>query len=263
MTPLATRHRPLFPLLLVSAFLLLFTASASAQNPAWDHYKVYRPRVSPTANQTVVLRDQFSSDTILVKNLGLFANPVEKKLSNGLSYPYSDPHLHYAWWDLDPRAVNRTVRVVNQFGPQDLTLSRLRYLLNPALKDESGHPPLKNHYKCYECTGPEVGVRNVSLIDQFGPQTGVNVRRPQFFCNPTEKILGLAAFPIVDPAQHYVCYDIQPVDPRIFSVRFTDQFYSDFPIELSDGSYLCVPTDKVDPTPIRRESWGRLKMLYR
>jgi hypothetical protein len=262
MSVIATPRRVLLPLLLVFAFLLSFTASASAQ-PGPNHYKVYRPTPNPGVSRIVVLRDQFSPDTVEVKALSFFANPAEKRLSDGTSYPISDPRLHYAWWDLSPIIVNRTVTVDNQFGGQTLTLTTLRELWNPALKNESGLPPLANHYKCYDCVGHSVGVRGVTLNDQFGTFSA-DVGSPFFFCNPAEKIIpGGETHAIVDPNLHYVCYDLTPIDTRVFSAIVTDQFVHDLRVDLTSGRYLCVPTIKVNPTPARRDSWGRLKVLYR
>jgi hypothetical protein len=211
----------------------------------------------------VVLRDQFSPDTLQVKNLAWFANPAEKRLSDGTSYPISDPHLHYAWWDIDVRLVDRVVNVDNQFGGQRLSLVRTQYLWNPALKDERGPLPVKNHYKCYLCGGNAVSVQ-ATLIDQYGPFGPVSVLRPVYFCNPTEKIvLGGRVYPMVDPDLHYVCYEFLPTDPRRFGPRISDQFMNDFGVTVENGQYLCVPTLKVDPTPARPSTWGRLKLLYR
>jgi len=262
MSALATYRPWLSRLLIVCVCLLGSAPPASAQvDPAWDHYKVYLGFHS-MPSRSVILTDQFRRDSVSTNFLDSFANPTEKLLPGGISYPIHDPRLHYAWWLLDNRPVSITVAVSNQFGDQMLNLNRLTYLLNPALKNETGTLPVQNHYKCYNCTGSSVN-RQVTLTDQFGVwQTTATT--PHYFCNPTEKrIPGGATYPIIDPNQHYVCYDLNPVDGRPFSATFKDQFTSNASLQFIQGYFLCVPTAKVEPTPARGATWGRLKVLYR
>ena len=264
MTLLVPRLRSRFPFLLASVLLTLLATRAGAQNPAWDHYKAYDVSPNPTVNLSVELRDQFTLEGAFVKTLFRVANPAEKRLRDGSSFPISDPRLHYTWWELEPRPITRTVNVANQFGTQTLLLSLSRYLLNPALKNESGSLPLANHYKCYDCTGNDVRVTGVTMIDQFGTHRA-DISVPLWFCTPTEKRVAGVVYPIVDPNRHYVCYIYSPPhSPLTFAADVTDQFMSRATrVTFSGSKVFCVPTEKVDPTPARLESWGRLKMLYR
>jgi hypothetical protein len=230
-------------------------------DPTWDHYKGYFGYV-PIPSRTVYLNDQFGRDTASTNIMEVLANPAEKQVPGGGVYPIFDSRLHYTWWLLNNRPVNIPVTVANQFGEQQLTLNLVTYLWNPALKNETGAVPLENHYKCYRCSGAPVN-RQVTLRDQFGIQQ-TTATNPVYFCNPTEKIVpGQPPHPIVDPNQHYVCYDLSPTHSIQPTVNVTDQFVSNVSVQLFGGYYLCVPTAKVDPTPTRRDSWGRLKVLYR
>jgi hypothetical protein len=69
--------------------------------------------------------------------------------------------------------------------------------------------------------------------------------------------------PIIDPNQHYVCYEFTPEDPRPFNASMSDQFFSDIPMTLHPSRLLCVPTYKQTVTPSNRSTWGRLKLIYR
>jgi hypothetical protein len=263
MNVLATYRRASFPLILALAGLLLLTASSSAQPFTGDHYKVYTIPSPSTLGKIVILKDQFGPDTAQTKALSHFANPTAKTLRDGTNYPIFDTKLHYSWWTLLPlHGVSRTVNVDNQFGGQTLTLAEPFMLWNPALKDNSGPPPVRNHYKCYSCTGADVRVP-VTLTDAkdtFQTQAG----RPAIFCNPTTKTIpGVAVYHVINADLHYVCYELNPVDNQQFFPRITDQFVNLMPVTLNNARYLCVPTLKVDPTPAQPGSWGRLKLLYR
>ena len=193
-----------------------------------------------------------------------FQNPTQKQVPGLPPFPIHDPRLHYTWWRITEHPWDATVQAVNQFGDQTLHVGRPLYLLNPALKNETGPPLLPaNHYKCYECQGPPVD-RPVTLTDQFGIwQTTAVV--PRFFCNPVRKtnLANGNVYDIVDPEQHYVYYELVPPDPRIFTGVVTDQFIQQRPLDLTEGRYLGVPTTKERVTSARNDTWGKLKLMYR
>jgi hypothetical protein len=251
-------------LLLVAALTALVAANAHAQVPTtWDHYKVY----NATPNHMVpippvVLADQFQTTTHNVQFLDYFMPPTEKHLLPPPgSFLINEPALHYSWWRISPSTFGALVAAQNQFGDQTLNVTEAEYLLNPTLKNQTGAPPVRNHYKCYRCTGQPIN-RDVRLIDQFDTwQTPVLF--PRYLCNPTAKqIQGQPPHPIVDATRHYICYDIQP-DPALFPASITDQFVNNVPIELQPGIMLCVPTRKLGVTATTQDTWGKLKMMYR
>lgn len=261
--PVATRHVR-FILLFASALLLLLPLAVTAHAGAspWDHYKVYQV-VDPPAGPTlpIELIDQFGQVETPVGFMEWFANPVEKRLADGTGDPIFDPHTHYAWWQIQGPSLERRIDAENQFGPQTFDVFQPAYLWNPALKNELGDLPLRNHFKCYECTGQGIGIQ-VEMIDQFGPHSAF-IADPRYFCTPAEKRVPDAQYPIVDPAQHYICYTFTPVDLRVFSVFVSDQFVYEHSTQLTDSHLLCVPTMKIDPTSTQLGTWGRLKSMYR
>jgi len=260
--------RAALALLLLAVTATLWVARAEAQvDPLWDHYKVYfvTPPIPPPPLPPITLRDQFGQSTHDVMVMDRFMNPVQK-MHGPLIFPIHDPLTHYAWWQISPQPFSMTVTVTNQFGDQTLFVNDAQYLLNPALKNQVGPPPVRNHYKCYNVQGPPVDVP-IGMTDQFDTWTAT-VLLPRFLCNPAEKEVGPPGaggqtYPIVDPNQHYVCYDFQPFDPQPFTAFMTDQFVRDQTMVLNPGHMICVPTYKHGITSSTKDTWGRLKLLYR
>lgn len=261
------RHRASWLMLLALIPLALIAGRANAQvSPLWDHYKVYftPPFPVPPLGLPVFLRDQFGSFNHTVEQLERFMNPTVKEVGppNPGIFGITNPDLHYSWWRISPQPFNGVVTAINQFGDQTLNVHDAVYLLNPARKNQPGGPPLGNHYKCYLCDGPMIN-RQVLLTDQFGPWP-TTVLFPRYFCNPVEKqVPGRQPNPILDPNQHYVCYEFQPEDPTPHTATMTDQFIANHPLELHPSRYLCVPTYKSGVTATERDTWGKLKQLYR
>lgn len=253
-------------MLLILVPLALVAGKANAQvDPLWDHYKVYftPPFPVPPLGIPVLLTDQFGPYNHTVEQLELFMNPTVKQLPPpGGTFDYSKPDLHYSWWRITPQPFNGVVTATNQFGDHELNVHDAIYLLNPARKNQPGGPPQENHYKCYFCDGPAIN-QQVLLTDQFGPWN-TTVMFPRFFCNPVEKqVQGLPPNLIRDPNQHYICYEFQPEDPNPHTATITDQFVVNHATELRPSRYLCVPTLKHGITPTERDTWGRIKLLYR
>lgn len=274
MRSIATHLRwALLACLVVAALLAVFPASAGAQiNPLWDHYKVYfvnPPIPYPVPGPPVTLMDQFTTSTHLVEVLDRFMNPTEKTVFDpppARTYPINDPILHYAWWRISPQPFTALVTATDQFGDHTLNVFDARYLLNPALKNVHGEPPLRNHYKCYDCQGQPVNV-NVMMNDQFGSWQAT-VTFPRFFCNPVEKRIAVPGteeqiYPILDTKQHYICYEYQTEDPNHHPAIITDQFVTDRTVDLGPSRLICVPTDKTGITSTGSSTWGRIKVLYR
>lgn len=260
------RTRSLLLAILLAGPLALFVSQANAQvNPLWDHYKVYEtaPFPVPPLGLPVLLTDQFGTYQHQVLQLEKFMNPTYKEDINGI-FPINDPITHYSWWTITPQPFSATVAATNQFGDQSLLVHDAVYLLNPALKNQHGLPPQKNHYKCYLCDGQPVN-KQVLMSDQFGQWNAV-VTFPRYFCNPVQKQVALPGgqvYPILDPNQHYTCYEFQPQDPTPYTAFMTDQFTDDHQMSLSPSRYICVPTYKQGFTATTQGTWGRVKILYR
>ena len=108
--------------------------------------------------------------------------------------------------------------------------------------------------------GPPVAydLRDEWRVDTQQPQA------MQFLCAPCMKQhLGIT-YPVVDTVTHYAVYPITPVS-ETFVPFIRDQFMAvqqlvyQYPLE-----YLFVPSEKTDlPTDTKKDTWGRLKQMYR
>jgi hypothetical protein len=219
-----------------------------------NHFKVY-----DVDDQAVflpadlLLTDQFPPEVLVPGfdplDLDLFANPVDKN-GEGIG----DPDEHQRWYRLeDPEPTQASqVTYTNQFGTQKLRVGDPRYLVVPSQKDPHAPPEPTNHYQCYEVTwAPHKNKRIVQLDDQFGAEADVEVGDPRYFCNPVEKVVdpfgNPVFYPIRDPDNHLVCYDIEPkVDHDLF-VTTLDQF-GPATLNVHTNELLCVPSVK--------EGWG-------
>lgn len=254
--------------LLALSPLVLVAGQAFAQvNPLWDHYKVYDVEPTPYVQIHVRLTDQFGQSDGEVGSLELFMNPTEKQLPPpGGTFGISDPNLHYtwrpfAWLGGPPTPPGFIVTATDQFGDHTMRMGGARFLLAPARKDEPGEPPVANHYLCYE-SGDAPLNQPVLLTDQFGPWS-TTILTSWYFCNPVQKLVGETIYPIVDTDQHYICYEFSPQDPTPHAPVLTDQFVADQPVRTVASRFLCVPAYKTGVTATQRDTWGKLKLLYR
>jgi len=176
-----------------------------------------------------------------------------------------DSTLHYTWWNIvDKVPVNRTVLVTNQFGSFNVQVLNLEFLLAPALKNiiVPGLPQ-KNHYLCYKATGFPAPPLSYDFRDEWR----VDFQHPQdiqYLCAPCLKQHGGLTYPVVDTVTHFAVYPITPASD-FFTPFIEDQFavhqhiVKQVPIE-----YLFVPSEKTErPVGTKRNTWGRLKQLYR
>jgi hypothetical protein len=253
--------------LVLCAALLAFAggrAQAQGIDPTWDHYHGYLVLNQVLHNEQVTLTDQFGTRIERTFYLEWFANPTEKQHGT-ITYPINHPELHYAWWAITQQPFSKDVIATNQFGDQPIHIGQTSDLLNPAVKNAPTQtpPPIANHYLAYECTGPAIDVPLI-LTDQFGTRQAVHLV-PRYFCTPCSKTgENSVVYPIVDPTQHYLVYDIDFIPPaQQFTATFTDQFVSVAPLQLSYDRLLMVPSLKSIPTETHSDSWGRIKKLYR
>src|SRR6185436_8330056 len=254
--------------LLAGLSVLCMAASVQAQTPGFPfdptHYWTYQmedslPIVPPT---TILARDQFfrGGVALTVDRRERLLNWVFKNNS-----PVPDSLLHYTWWNvLDKLPVNKTVIVTNQFGSSRVQVLNLEFLLAPALKNVTTPPlPQANHYLCYRATGFPAPTQGYDMRDEWR----VDFQQPQaleFLCAPCAKQHAGVTFPVVDTVTHFAVYPITPTSGN-FVPFVRDQFVNrqefvhQVPIE-----YLFVPSEKTEPpTDVKRDTWGRLKRLYR
>jgi hypothetical protein len=244
--------------------------------PYPNHFKVYDVDNIPV-NEIVLLEDQFTNLATITLEFDLFANPVDKNFEGIL-----DINEHQKWYSLlDEVPVPRTFDVSNQFGAEQWQTTLLRYLVVPSSKDGSPGPgsctaPAPSvglpcaqhsdcdvipgdgvcgglrHFMCYDAVGTHDPII-VELDDQFGPEPGVAVLLPRYWCNPVQKTVGPDVYPIVDDIHHLACYDIEPkFDHAPLWVATRDQL-DESPAFIRTNELLCVPSIKVLKNPLAVE----------
>ncbi len=253
-------------LLAFLAALGLTAAGATAQHapPGVDptHYWTYHILDNMPYTSPIAVQDQFHLTplplTVVMRQRLL--NWVMKNES-----PVLDTLLHYTWWDVAEKPpVFRDAIVTNQFGQHVVRLLNVEFLLVPALKNNpSPEPPPANHYLCYRAEGfPGPGTmylfRDEWRTDQSQPLA------IEFLCTPCIKQHAGRTFVPPDPLTHLAVYPLD-VGSELFAPHLADQFLAhpqlaqQFPLE-----YLFVPSLKQElPTSTKRDTWSRLKQLYR
>jgi hypothetical protein len=252
--------------LLIALFLVSFVAvyglsSVSAQPPRLiDHYLIYQTMQQfLVVPGQVALTDQFGAyhpDPDFITEA--FGNPVDK---NGEGILDHQAHLSvYRIHDIPTPVFD--IGVTDQFGYNNWRVGNAVYLLLPALKNESGEPPRKDHYLCYEVIeGPTLDI-GVHLTDQWFSGTYV-LGQAKLWCNPVEKVVNGIPYPVMNPGHHLAVYEIvNPDGMQIISFFFLDQFMQEYN-EAMIPWVLAVPAQKDFPVPVRESTWGHIKSLYR
>jgi len=243
--------------------------AVEVKQPKPDHFKCYAPAAGgpkSIGNQAVMarLRDQFSVgayQTVTVKQLFAFCNPVQKLFANTLT-PIQYPALHLAFYEITGAPTGDHGLVVeNQFGIQDLSIGPARWLGVPT-STNAHHlpdPTLLNHFQCYPVRQGTPPNATVTLIDQWHTEKDVAVGPPVMFCNPTAKIHNNKKFPIVDPVTHLTCYQLnQPPFHKSATIR--NQFNSTS-LTIVGASMLCVPSRKLQVTTTTQTTTTTTKPL--
>jgi hypothetical protein len=166
-------------------------------------------------------------------NVTFFMVPASK---NG--EPIIDEIDHLTCYDIGG-TFTATVTVANQFGLHDLEIQKPDALCVPTEKFPPAPVPLlRDHYKCYEASGPLVGAP-VNLLDQFGPAS-VTLIEPVLFCNPVDK----NGEGISNDFDHLTCYQTEPPGVPVGLIPFLNQFHEDV-LDVGPPVALCVPSEKL------------------
>jgi hypothetical protein len=257
-----------FALVLAVALAIATVSRAQFVPPPENHFVTYGlVNCPPTPCYSyfygpLELEDQFEVIQIDSAGVSLLANPASK---NG--EPMFDPEAHQTWWRIDhPTGRVRTVYLTHQFGAQKWFVFDPKYLVLPALKDQGPLPlPQRNHYLCYEATGPPLVPSVIDIVDQFGSWPHREVTVPRYFCNPVDKrhLDTGEEYLQVDPSVHLACYQITNGGSALYRVVGTeDQFHSGA-YEPSSQGLFCLPCYKDRVVKVEKSTWGKIKALYK
>ncbi len=250
-----------------------------------DNFKCYAAKFPPRERfrkQRVDIVDQFGTATVLAVRPTEICNPVDK---NGEGIEDPEAHLMcYKVRKLLPRGRSGrwAIRGTDQFGSEELRVSRHREICLPALKncvpDDTVDPPVTcdldaleqrlAHLQCYlgrteRGTPALTPIAGLSLEDQFESQS-YDARKASLWCNPlfqknAEQFTppqwsDPLPFPVPGtetPSQdvHYKCYDIGDSDNqdrfRGRTVEIEDQFHPNGQtVRAGRPTRLCEPAVK-------------------
>jgi hypothetical protein len=269
MRPLKTLWYSLLAVCLLFVAPLMAGAQGNPPGVNPTHYWTYQNLQPIRIPQDIRIQDQFfpGGQPMTVDSLNRLLNWVYKTdLATGFTSAPLDTFLHYTWWNVIQKfPVQRTALVTNQFGSYPVQVLNVEFLLTPALKNQPaiGQPPPANHYLCYRAVGFPSPNRPFLLHDEWRQDT--QIPGPlEFLCTPCLKEHQGRIFPPVDTLTHLAVYRIVPQSEPFYPI-VTDQFFTG-PIYVQQRpiEYLFVPSTKqVIITDTKKQSWGRLKTLYR
>jgi uncharacterized repeat protein (TIGR02543 family) len=223
-----------------------------------NHFKTYwtegwpsepPPQWEPPLPVDVQLEDQFVTINATVGEPYLFANPVEKWLSEFEWTPIWDPKDHLTLYNIDSWSSPQEwdVWVDNQFGNgQQLRVAGPFWLAVPTGKLAPDWPADLNHYLVYEVYPKQFTPVDVSIEDQFiyGETT---VYEPEFFAVPAQKTDAKGTTEIKGD-DHLLFYWIDGIDPlHMYNLPVVNQFGEQYlDVDEGEGNFLGVPSQKVD-----------------
>jgi hypothetical protein len=246
--------------LLEREYLAVPSEKISWEQPL-NHFKTYRAGWSmeppPTFPADVQLEDQFIAEWLgeplnaTVVEPFLFANPVEKWLSEVEWTPVSDWKDHLTLYSIDYEEEEQRweVTVNNQFGNnQWLEVYGPLWLAVPTGKLAPAWPADLNHYLVYLVIDYEfVPVKFVYLKDQFMGQEDM-VWEPEFFAVPAQKTDAKGTTEIKGD-DHLLFYGISPGEFIAYDLPVVNQFgqqYLDVWQWVFEDNFLGVPSDKIE-----------------
>jgi len=223
------------------------TVTAHFVVPQLDHFKCY-DAVNATAQFILMdIEDQFCYLSWWpVFGAEWFCNPVMKN-----SEPIVKPDNHLTIYSIDSYGMSWHVEIVNQFGPQNLTVSGPVALAVPTWKLDPGvhEPPMYfDYFLLYEVVQGSPVDANVDLDDQFpGNAPEVNVTMPVYFANPVlykYQQYGDVSW-VWDPDAHLVFYEISDNPEYYGGVNISNEFELQSFGLSETGQLLAVPSEKL------------------
>jgi len=222
-----------------------------------DHFKWYLATGEESIDEVVYLKDQFCDIEATVGSAAGFGNPT-KKVHGEVTTSISNPDHHltaYYLVDYEVESQEWFVKVKNQFGTQELTVSGPIALLVPTQKEGHQSPVGLDHYLLYEADGPYLEV-SVSLQDQFdGELQESSVGSPMYFANPVKKTHDGKVTEILNPEDHLVFYYIDADFEGEVEVvnQFGEQTLAVSTLFGTGG--LAVPSEKIEASSSTPQIW--------
>lgn len=232
-------------------------ASHPAAAPAVDHQLCYPATAKGfKIPRQVVLENQFSPKGFMpaIGPLAFHCNPTTKILPSGQVFKITHPNDHLACFKIAaPAQPTPTVQVTNQFGTAVLVPGQPNLLCLPSWKSLTGppgrkavQPPGLSHFTCYPVRVKSGAYQPpaVMLQDEFA-SAPINAKVnpvPAELCLPTEKIVAKHTYPVVNAAEHLLCFPVSQMPIR--SPVYDQNQFGTATVTIGQVSWLCVPSTK-------------------
>ena len=161
------------------------------------------------------------------------------------------PLDHFLCYEAQRPAIRRKgVSAVDQYGVSTITVRQAKRLCAPVNKygEDPTAPSHAGHLSFYtikQSSPSFVGVRDLSIRDQFGTLS-VDLVRPERLLVPTSKSLQAPPPPpLATPLDHFKCYRVRGARLRVPNVSLETQFGS-VTVAIKRPWSLCVPVNKND-----------------
>jgi len=172
---------------------------------------------------------------------------------------------HFICYEIHVAALDRTVSLVDPFGPSTAIVKRAKRVCLPADKNDEdpvaiGAPETLTAFTLKQTTPKRfAAVRGIVASNQFGTIT-FNVFKADRMLVPTAKSLaGIPAPPMFPALDHFECYKTAHAKTRVPAIKIEDQFGT-ITVDIKKPLHLCIPVDKNGegiPTP------GQAAMCYK
>jgi hypothetical protein len=229
-----------------------------AAAPAVDHQLCYPATAKGfKIPKQVVLEDQFSPKGFQpeIGPLAFNCNPTVKILPTGQEFKITHPNDHLACFKIAPPTAQPTptVQVTNQFGTAVLVPGQPNLLCLPSWKSLTGppgkpaaQPPGLSHFTCYPVRVKSGAYQPpaVMLQDEFA-SAPINAKInpvPAELCLPTEKIVAKHTYPVVNAAEHLLCFPVSQMPIR--TPVYDQNQFGTATVTIGQVSWLCVPSTK-------------------
>ncbi len=213
------------------------------------HYKTWSVfQQDPVVPRTVVARDQFMQDNLVLDSILYLSNPVQKcilPIPPGRCFNVADTNEHFSWYRARGNPANLQVEFENQFQRDTILIDSVRYFLLPTQKFPHHPPKLLDHYKAYRIRNPQPITKQIQLLDQFDATPEViNTLVPRYFLTPAQKTFQGVTYPVYDTLTHFVAYEIFPKRVSTQIRDIADQFGVHI-VQVGRSDFILVPTCKI------------------
>lgn len=167
------------------------------------HLTIFLINPQPIIMRTVVVRNQFGTQTLSVADARALAVPTGKAIQPNPAPPAPADMDHYKCYIASGNPVNVLANLKDQFLSENVGITSPLAFCNPVKKIHDGvltgilNPDV--HLVCYATTASVFDGANINISNQFG-LFSLSLNRPDLLCVPSLKLQWSVVAPPADPA---------------------------------------------------------------